>query len=384
MQTPQRVLYVTALGHSTELYGSEKSLLTLADDVTRADGWEAAIAGTAGGACCAAARDQGIAYHSALVAQASPRGLAHELPDLWRSARGLAHLIARTGTHIVHANELEACQASVLAGRLARVPVVCYVRRLYSRREFVWNLGGCTAAVVSPSRAALAAVGVEEGAIGMVAYDPLDLPPIPTAGEMRSARRELGLPEGSVVFCLVGRVTAAKGQMVFLRALARTAHACPAVYGLLVGGTTGSRESKDYFRQVEGLVRGCDLSQRTMILGYRSDITKVWVASDVSVLPSQSECLPRVLTEAMSYGRPTIGSNIGGIPEVGEPGRTGLLFELDDVSGLAAHMRLLAGNEDLRRRMGMAARRWVEENLTREKHLERILAVYDQVLRQRR
>lgn len=380
---PCRIVFVTALGPNHELYGSEKSLLTMAEDIEQTDHWEAAIIGDPRGALQAEACKRGLMFLSEEIREAQLQWPPSGALRVWRRVNGLARIIREVGATIVHANELEACQVSVLAGALAGVPVVIHLRLLYSRKEFLWNLGHRAAAVVAPSCAALRSVGAGGKQRTRVLYDPLDLPAVPGEEDRRRARQKLGIPLDAVVFCIIGRISPAKGQLFFLHALSQVAGECPRAFGVLVGGASQSEEGRRYAEQVAGVAREVGLRGRTLICDYTEEITDFYLASDVSVLPSRSESLGRALTEAMSYGRPTIASNVGGIPEVGEPGRTGLLFELDDLAGLAAQMRRLAADEGLRATMGMAAREWAEKNLTREIHLERMLAVYDQVMRER-
>lgn len=73
------------------------------------------------------------------------------------------------------------------------------------------------------------------------------------------------------------------------------------------------------------------------------------------VLPSRSEAMGRVLIEAMSFGKPVIGSDVGGIPEIIEDGKNGFLFRSEDVDDLAAKLKVLISNPDLRMSMGEAA-----------------------------
>jgi len=78
--------------------------------------------------------------------------------------------------------------------------------------------------------------------------------------------------------------------------------------------------------------------------------------SDALVLPSYAEGLPMVILEAMAAGLPVISSKVGGIPDVVEHGVEGMLMEPGDVSKLAAAMRQLLSDGELRISMGKAAR----------------------------
>jgi glycosyltransferase involved in cell wall biosynthesis len=114
--------------------------------------------------------------------------------------------------------------------------------------------------------------------------------------------------------------------------------------------------------------------------GYRSgeELQKLIKSSKALVLPSEwYENAPISLLEAYSLGRPVIGADIGGIPELIRPGQTGEIFESGNTEGLAEV--LAAFNElssDTAKTMGRAGREWVENSFTPRNYRERMLNLY--------
>lgn len=100
----------------------------------------------------------------------------------------------------------------------------------------------------------------------------------------------------------------------------------------------------------------------------------------IFVLPSRSEAMGRVLLEAAAAGKARIGSRVGGIPQVIEHERDGLLFESEDVEALAAHLDRSMSDPTLRERLGTAARERVVREFSSERFFERLFAFYDAVL----
>ena len=96
------------------------------------------------------------------------------------------------------------------------------------------------------------------------------------------------------------------------------------------------------------------------------------------VIPSQvNENAPLALLEAYATGRPVIGSNIAGIPEFVREGETGALFPTGNVDALAATLESFAQLPDARLAdMGMAGRRWVEQDFNPTIYRDRILELY--------
>jgi glycosyltransferase involved in cell wall biosynthesis len=98
------------------------------------------------------------------------------------------------------------------------------------------------------------------------------------------------------------------------------------------------------------------LNGSVIFAGYREDAPRLMAAADVFVLPSEQEGLPIALLEAMALGRPSIASAVGGIPEVINDGRDGLLIRPRDPAQLAEAIVALLSDDDLRSRIGEAAK----------------------------
>jgi len=99
------------------------------------------------------------------------------------------------------------------------------------------------------------------------------------------------------------------------------------------------------------------------------------------VIPSEwNENCPMSVIEAMGYGKPVVASRIGGIPELVVHGETGLLFTPGDREALQANLQLLMSDGGLRRELGVAARRRVEQRFSLGRHNKELMDVYRQVM----
>ena len=100
------------------------------------------------------------------------------------------------------------------------------------------------------------------------------------------------------------------------------------------------------------------------------------------VVPSEwyENCSMAVL-EAMALGKPIIASRVGGLPEQINDGETGLLFEMGNPNDLAQKMRMLSSNPTLRRSMGQAARKKLEQEYSLQDHCESLVQLYEELLR---
>ena len=99
------------------------------------------------------------------------------------------------------------------------------------------------------------------------------------------------------------------------------------------------------------------------------------------VVPSEwYENCSMVVLEAMAFGKPVIGSRIGGIPEQVENNKNGLLFEMGNVEQLARKMEVLTEDKVLRKEMGRAAREKLEREYSLQDHCEGLLDIYSELL----
>jgi phosphatidyl-myo-inositol dimannoside synthase len=110
-----------------------------------------------------------------------------------------------------------------------------------------------------------------------------------------------------------------------------------------------------------------------------AQLQRLYRECDAFVLPSKSEGFGIVFLEAMAHGKPCIGGNHGGTPEVIDDGRDGFLVDFGDVEKLAERLMRLAKDPDLLRQMGERARRKVLENFLFPHMRERWFSLLSQV-----
>jgi len=103
-------------------------------------------------------------------------------------------------------------------------------------------------------------------------------------------------------------------------------------------------------------------------------------ASDVFLLPSETESFGLAALEAMACGVPVVASDVGGVPEVVTHGETGLLAPVGDVAAMARHVARLLGDEGARVRFAEAARARVEAHFRLDPIVTRYEALYRRVL----
>ena len=107
---------------------------------------------------------------------------------------------------------------------------------------------------------------------------------------------------------------------------------------------------------------------------------KLLSVSDVLLLPSELESFGLVALEAMASEVPVVATRVGGIPDVVDDGRDGVLFEVADVDGMADAVVSLLGSEDLRRRMGSSGRRHAKDRFCHEGIVKQYVELYERTV----
>jgi len=119
------------------------------------------------------------------------------------------------------------------------------------------------------------------------------------------------------------------------------------------------------------------------VAGATNDVAGAYAQAHIAVLPSYREGLPKSLLEGAACGRPIVATDVPGCREICRDGETGFLVPVRTSAPLADALERLAGDPDLRRRMGQAARAAVEEHFAEEIIVRDTLALYEEMLAQR-
>lgn len=195
-----------------------------------------------------------------------------------------------------------------------------------------------------------------------------------SAYDKQTVRRKFGIPEGCFVFATAGRLAPTKGQPYLISAFAQVRKRLSNVE-LLIAGTG---ESKDELEK-QVLQLGCGSSIH--FLGRVDNMPEFYSCIDTFVLPSVAEGLPRSLIEAMAAGVLCIASNVGGIPEILDNGRCGLLVPLKDTNALVEAM-LKTVNMPKQEKLAVisTAKEYIKENYSHNIMIKKIERIYDNLV----
>ena len=112
-------------------------------------------------------------------------------------------------------------------------------------------------------------------------------------------------------------------------------------------------------------------------IGFQTDVVGLYKKTHIAVLPSYREGLPKSLLEAMAVGRPVVTTDAPGCRVVVKEGETGFLVKLQDVDTLTEAMDKLIADKTLREKMGVAGRKFAEDEFSIEMVLEKTFEIYE-------
>lgn len=170
---------------------------------------------------------------------------------------------------------------------------------------------------------------------------------------------------------VVGRLEKQKGHEYLFEAL-NLIKTIPWILWVVGDGSLKNR--------LERLAKDLSLRERIIFLGARSNIPEILSEIDIFVLPSLWEGLGLAVLEAAAAGKPIVASRVGGIPEVIEDRKTGILVEPKNIKSLADGLEQMLLGEGEARAMGRKAREVVAEKFNVEKMVRDYERLYEELV----
>ena len=358
-----RLLHVEAGMH---LYGGAQQVLYLIREL-RELGQQSALVCPKGAAVGVQAQQEGFEVFELGPNGDLDFGFISRLRKLIRGHRpDLVHLHSRRGADLLGsiAAYREGCPA-VLSRRVDNPEHRLLARFKYRYPQRIVSISEGIQRVLEDCGAPREKLRVVRSAV--------DPAPFQTPAARAELESEFGLTPGGFVIGVVAQLIPRKGHRVLFQALQALQNA-PETPQLICFGR-GPEESalRSYASQLQ-------LQQRIHFAGFRSDLAR-WVgALDLVAHPAMMEGLGVSLLQASAAGVPIVASRVGGIPEAVRDGVSGLLVDADDRQQLAAAIRQLMENPELRRQFGRQGRELIAAEFSTAVMARGNLAVYRELL----
>jgi teichuronic acid biosynthesis glycosyltransferase TuaC len=287
--------------------------------------------------------------------------------------------IKRRKIDVIHAHAIMPDGfAATLLGREFNLPVVCTVHgsdlSIYPHRNrpTLWatkwalkRIGHLVAVSSDLKRKVFSMTGISRGDVVPNGADPRVFQPL----NKREARSKLGLPFDKRIVLFVGHLIEVKGVEYLIRAMS---HLREKQVSLVLVGEGNLKAS------LVSMSRELGLEEKCMFVGERShDEIALWLsAADCLVLSSISEGLPTILVEAMFCKTAIVATDVGGVREIIDEGRTGLVVRPKEPLEIAHAIQRLLDDVEFASRLAAQARREAVDKLSWKMNAARMLAVY--------
>jgi glycosyltransferase involved in cell wall biosynthesis len=318
-------------------------------------------------------------------------------------ARGVWNIKKQTSdVQIVHGSSTRSLRVAVVLGKLFGASTIWHVRDRVNW-ERLPRLERWFARQADIVIANSAAVAQRLGPLSVqVAHNPVDTTLFCPEQSGQAIRKELGIAAHEKLVGVVGRITVWKGHQTFIEALSYVRNQVSGVKAVIVGEEFRRSAEADQ-RELEGirqtlgkeipvpsqvayqrheleqLVHELGLDGQVIFTGFRPDIPMIMAALDLLVLPSWWEPFGRVLIEAMACATPVVATNLGGVPEIVQNGKTGLLVPPLDPQAMASAMCKVLTQPELAARLASEARLEVERRFSLSGYVDQIKGIYQRV-----
>lgn len=190
-------------------------------------------------------------------------------------------------------------------------------------------------------------------------------------------RKELGIPKDAIVYTHVGRINAIKGQKDFVDALKKTEN--QNIYGLIIGDAFSGEEWR--VDELVDYINNSGISNRIIYPGFREDMQNVYNITDALVLSSvQYDSFPTVVLEALSFSKPVIAYDCGGVVEMVQDENNGYIVDQGDIEALSSKIEYLSNDFNIRKKMGMNSRIRFEKEFSIREFIFRLQDIYNNLI----
>ncbi|HEV3351762.1 MAG TPA: glycosyltransferase family 4 protein [Acidimicrobiales bacterium] len=372
MTGPRRVALFVAYPH---VYGGTERQVELLASGLQQRGWTVEILLPATGVAADRFRAAGLhvdvveAPPSLLVyGRNTRRGRAVRatvaLPAYWTRLRRRV-----AGAGLVHTFTQRGFLLAGPAARLARLPLVWHVGGRDPGRLLNQAAARTASAVIAVSRAA---------AEGLPTAREVEI--VPNAVDPAAFAAPAPAPASAEGFHLAcaARLTPEKGIDVLVRATALLRQDFPDLQVLVLGGTQAGHEA--YGEELVRLAGDLGVDSAVCLKGFVDQPFRSWAGSRVYVQPSRREGFGLAVAEAMASGLPVVATAVGGLTDVLDGGRAGVLVAPDDPRALADGIKALLDDPARAERLAAAGRARAATEYTVDAMVDRVEAVYDRLL----
>ncbi len=296
---------------------------------------------------------------------------------IFRSALALSKIVKLENIDVIHARSRVPALIAYWASRRTHVPFITTCHGFYSEQPFSRVMGWGKIVIVAShviGKRMREDFGVSHAKIRLIprGVDLAEFKPSPEGHPKKS---------GEIIIGIIGRLTPIKGHALFLKAMARVVRVIPQAKIQIIGDAP----KPQYKEEMMLMAKNLGLAHATEFLGTRYDIAQLLSKMSVLVVPSVGEeAFGRVAIEAGACGVPVVATRIGGLVDIIEHEKDGLLTPTDDPRVLADAVLRLLKNPPLAAGFAKSLKEKVERDFNLDVMFEKTLKVYEEAVSQKK
>ncbi len=345
MKTKKKILY---LSPSNRMLGARISLLHLLKNLNREKYEPVVVSLDNDDGFLQELDKQGVRYYRLRLWNWRKGKFWWRIPfTIWR----LVKIIRKEEVDLVHSNEFWCTPYAVIAGKfISKIPVVTHIRLFITpkkARQYCLKWADCIISVSHATGSLLKDWKYYD--LVKTVYNGLDPSEYTNREEKRKAfREEFHLKDTDIAVGEIAQLDPRKNQHRVLEIIPKIIKKYPNVRFFFIGGSRNEQYKQRLLKQCREL----NIEKYCCFTGSRDDVPSVCAGLDINILPSKQEGFGRSIIESMYMKTPHIGSNVGGIPEVIDHGKSGYVFPIEQFEFFEKYLEILIEDDHLRRQMG--------------------------------
>ncbi|MDH5368485.1 MAG: glycosyltransferase family 4 protein [Gammaproteobacteria bacterium] len=184
---------------------------------------------------------------------------------------------------------------------------------------------------------------------------------------------KIGMDKNTFKLAIFGRVEKGKGQHLVIKAVNNLIKKGLNIQLAIIGNIM----DEIYFKQLKADIENNNLANNIFTPGFHNKPTSIMPCFDAVVLATKCETFGLVLPEAMRAGVTVVGTNCGGVPEIIEHNKTGLLFEPENSEDLTNQLSKLVDDKEFCNRLAIAGKKDADERFSEEIHFEKLMGYFE-------
>jgi len=295
--------------------------------------------------------------------------------------------VKKNSIDIVHSNDLDGHIIAWLLNHLFSIKSIWHIR-IMTWPKILYKLKRVSKIIFVSNAVRQYSLKESSKKNTTVIYNGIDVNQFKTELQNQSKnniRDKLNITKNEFIVGYVGRVKDQKRQKVLLEAINLLIKKGHQVRLIIVGDDTVTKESisgnaSNYFNELKDLIAQYNIEDNISLVGHQSNVAQFYNIFDCFAFPAINDSNPRVILEAMAAKIPIVANNTGGVVDMLEAGKYGLIYNVDNINDLSDKIELLIDNYSIIDTE--SAFKKLKNDFTIREHAKSVLSLYKDIIKE--